>query len=63
MMDSEYHEPTNKECETIISNNSNYTKPCDNKITKIKNLRNDENQSSQNIKEGEWKKDKGRKKL
>ncbi|CXI41486.1 conserved Plasmodium protein, unknown function [Plasmodium berghei] len=59
MMDSEYHEPTNKECETIISNNSNYTKPCDNKITKIKNLRNDENQSSQNIKEGEWKKDKG----
>ncbi|CAD2092096.1 conserved Plasmodium protein, unknown function [Plasmodium vinckei lentum] len=59
MMDNEYHEPTNKEKETILLNNSDYTKSCDNKTTQIKNLRNDENQSSQNIKEGEWKKDKG----
>ncbi|SCM01996.1 conserved Plasmodium protein, unknown function [Plasmodium chabaudi chabaudi] len=58
-MDSEYHEPTNKEKEPILLNNSDYTKSCDNKTTQIKNLRNDENQSSQNIKEDEWKKDKG----
>ncbi|KEG02289.1 hypothetical protein YYE_03028 [Plasmodium vinckei vinckei] len=57
-MDSEYHEPTNKEKETKLLNNSNYNKSYDNKTTQIKNLRNDENQSSQNIKESEWKKDK-----